>query len=110
MKNNDTLDLNLDYSKIKTYEEYREIWEKVGKIEVKMVEKNEQCKHNIGDIFIFDSPYSRPEKICNALLHVLNLYLWRVTLGFPSWNSEDKKVYKLHCPDPKGTVWEMKKL
>ena len=75
-----------------------------------MVEKNEQCMHNVGDIFIFDNPYTRPEKICNALLHVLNLYLWRVALGFPSWNTEDKKIYNLHCPDPKGTIWELKKL
>ncbi|HOT46807.1 MAG TPA: hypothetical protein PLM53_18140 [Spirochaetota bacterium] len=43
-------------------------------------------------------------------MHALKLYTWRVTLGFPSWNSENRKIYKLHCPDPKGTVWEMKKI
>jgi hypothetical protein len=48
--------------------------------------------------------------VCEALLHVLNLYTWRVALGFPSWNSENRKIHKLHCPDPKGTVWEMKKI
>lgn len=110
MKKNKSLDLNIDFKKIKKYEEYKKIWEKVGKIEIKMVEKNEQCKHNLGDTFILDNPYSRPENLCNALLHVLNLYTWRVTFGFPSWNGENRRIFKLHCPDPKGTVWEMKKI
>lgn len=110
MKKSKSLDLNIDYNKIKKHEEYKKIWEKVGKIEIKMVEKNEQCKHNLGDIFILENPYSRPENLCNALLHVLNLYTWRVTFGFPSWNDENRRIFKLHCPDPKGTVWEMKKI
>jgi uncharacterized repeat protein (TIGR04076 family) len=105
-----SLDLNIDFNKIKEYEEYKKIWEKVGKIEIKMVEKNEQCKHNLGDIFILENPYSRPENLCNALLHVLNLYTWRVAFGFPSWNGDNRRIFKLHCPDPKGTVWEMRKI
>jgi hypothetical protein len=44
------------------------------------------------------------------LLHVLDLYVWRAALGFPSWNRENRKVFKLHCPDAKGTVWEMRKI
>jgi hypothetical protein len=41
---------------------------------------------------------------------VLELYLWRSALGFPSWNEEDRGVFQIHCPDKKGTVWEMKKI
>ena len=74
-----------------------------------MIEKNEECRHNLGDTFIFDNPYTRPAGICAALLHVLDLYTWRATLGFPSWNGGDRRVFKIHCPDPRGTVWEMKK-
>src|SRR4030042_5505451 len=104
----DTIDLNMDLSAIKNHSDYRKLWEKIGKIEVKMIEKNEECKHNLGDTFIFDDPYTRPAGICRALLHVLDLYTWRAALGFPSFNGENRKVFKLHCPDPKGTVWEMK--
>lgn len=106
----DILDLNIDASRIRTHEEYSEIWRKIGKIQIKMIEKHEDCKHNIGDIFIYENPYKKPEGVCTALLHVLELYTWRVSLGFPSWNVENRKVYKIHCPDAKGTIWEMEKI
>ena len=109
---NDILDLNIDVSDIKNHEEYRKLWNKMGKIEIKMVEKNEECKHCLGETFIYENenPYDKPDGVCNALLHVLDLYTWRVALGFPSWNSEDRRVHKIHCPDAKGTVWEMRKI
>ena len=103
------IDLQIDIEKIKNHEDYQKLWSKLGKIEIKCVEKNEECRHKIGDTFIFENPYKRPLGLCEALLHVLDLYLWRVALGFPSWNSENRKIFKIHCPDAKGTVWEMKK-
>lgn len=105
-----TVDLNLDLSQIENHPQYIELWKKLGKLEIKMVEKNEECKHNVGDVFYYEHPYRRPAGVCPALLHVLEFYVWRSVLGFPSWNSSDRKVYKLHCPDPKGTVWEMRKV
>ncbi len=107
---NEILDLNIDVSNIKNHEEYRNLWKKIGKIEIKMVEKNEECKHCLGDTFIYETPYEKPKGVCNALLHVLDLYTWRVAVGFPSWNSEDRKAHRIHCPDAKGTVWEMRKI
>ena len=94
---------------MKTHEDYIELWKKIGKIEIRMVEKNEECKHNVGDTYIFENPYKRPQGVCEALLHVLDLYTWRVALGFPSWNEENRMVFKIHCPDPKETVCEMRK-
>jgi uncharacterized repeat protein (TIGR04076 family) len=75
-----------------------------------MIEKNEECKHNLGDVFVYKNPYDKPQGVCTALLHVLDLYIWRVALGFPSWEETDCKVYRVHCPDKLGTVWEMRKL
>jgi uncharacterized repeat protein (TIGR04076 family) len=110
MGKNNSIDLNVDLSKIKNHEDYRGVWQRLGKIEIKMVEKHEECRHNLGDTFQYENPYKRPKDVCEALLHVLDLYVWRAALGFPSWNSENRKVFKLHCPDPKGTVWEMRKI
>jgi uncharacterized repeat protein (TIGR04076 family) len=107
---NDIMDLDIDMSSIKDHEEYRKLWDRIGSIEIKMVEKNEECIHNLGDTFIYENPYKKPEGVCNALLHVLELYTWRVAFGFPSWNSEDRKVHRIHCPDAKGTVWEMRRI
>jgi len=104
------IDLNLDFNTIQCHDDYRKTWDRLGRIEIKMVEKHEQCKHEIGDCFIYENPYKKPDNVCTALLHVLDLYIWRVSLGFPSWNPENRKVFKLHCPDPKGTVWEMRKI
>lgn len=97
-------------NRILTNEEYKELWTRLGPIQIKMVERIGLCPHNIGDTFTYQNPYDKPQGICTALLHVLELYTWRVTLGFPSWESDDRTIYRVHCPSKKGTVWEMKKL
>lgn len=101
------IDLNID--NIKNRDEYKEYWDNLSKVEIKCVGKFGNCKHNIGDVFYYNNPYSKPANVCNSLLHVMDLYIWRVTLGHPSWNDEDHRVFKIHCPDYKGTLWEMKK-
>lgn len=102
--------LDLDIGSVHDYESYRELWKELDPIEVRCVEKNETCRHAVGDSFVYETPYKRPAGLCDALMHVFELYLWRTTLGFPSWNEEDPKTYRIHCPDAKGTVWEMRKL
>ncbi|MDP4146893.1 MAG: hypothetical protein Q8936_20875 [Bacillota bacterium] len=107
------MDFNLDVlpnMKGLPYEEYKNLWEGLGPIEIKMIEKYEECKHKLGDVFIYKNPYEKPQGVCTALLHVLDLYIWRVALGFPSWEEDNCKVYRIHCPDKKGTVWEIRKL
>jgi uncharacterized repeat protein (TIGR04076 family) len=89
---------------------YKAAWSNLPRIQIKMVEKNGECRHNLGDTYIYENPYKRPENVCFALLHVLDLYTWRVTLGFPSWNEKDGHVYRIHCPDHTGSVWEMRRI
>lgn len=92
-----------------TDEEYKNRWKDIGSIEIKMVEKLGKCKHQLGDTFQYETPYKRPNDVCFALLQVLDLYTWRVIQGFPSWEKDDRTVYRIHCPSKLGTVWEMKK-
>jgi uncharacterized repeat protein (TIGR04076 family) len=106
---NERIILNIDHSTIKDHAEYKALWEKLVPVRITMVEKYEECKHCVGDSFVYRNPYARPEGVCAALMHVLDLYIWRAALGFPSWNGEDRSVFKIHCPDPKGTVWEMRR-
>jgi uncharacterized repeat protein (TIGR04076 family) len=102
--------IDLDTSSM-TDEAYRKLWNRIGKLEIRCVEKNGQCFHNVGDTYYYDKiPYRRPDKVCYALLHVMELYTWRVALGFPSWDAGDRNVYRVHCPDRTGTVWEMKRV
>ncbi len=110
MKDDDgTFDLGIDVTKIASHADYRELWKRIGRIEIRMVEKHEECRHDLGDTFVYENPYRRPDGVCEALLHVLDLYTWRAAFGFPSWNAADRKAFRIHCPDPKGTVWEMRK-
>ncbi|TAL33135.1 MAG: hypothetical protein EPN93_13945 [Spirochaetes bacterium] len=104
------IDLNLDFSAIRDHADYQDLWKRIGKIRITMVGQHEECRHALGDSFEYENPYKKPEGVCNALLHVLDLYTWRVALGFPSWNGADRRVHRIHCPDAKGTVWEMRKV
>ena len=110
MPHEKSIDLNIDPALIKDHGDYQELWKKIGRIEVRMVEQHEECRHRPGDTFIYENPYVKPAGVCGALLHVFDLYTWRTALGFPSWNAENRKVFRIHCPDPNGTVWEMKKI
>jgi uncharacterized repeat protein (TIGR04076 family) len=104
------LDLSIDYNTIKNDDDYKKIWSKIARVEIKMIEKIGKCKHNINDSFVYETPYKKPQDVCNALLHVLDLYTWRVAFGFPSWEKDDRQVFRIHCPSKKGTVWEIKRL
>jgi len=106
----DKIDLNIDLHSPMNRDEYLKNWERLYKIEIKLTEKIGECKHNIGETFYYDNPYRRPENVCFALLHVLDLYTWRVTFGFPSWNEKARDVFRIHCPDHTGTIWEMKRV
>ncbi|MCK5609240.1 TIGR04076 family protein [Candidatus Pacearchaeota archaeon] len=102
------LDLGIDSAKIQSYDDYRRVWGKIAPVDIKMVEKNEQCIHKPGDTFMYKTHYEKPNDLCSALAHVLDLYIFRASVGFPSWE-DDPDVYKIHCPDKKGTVWEIRR-
>lgn len=93
-----------------TDEEYRNKLKETGPIQIKMIEKLGKCKHQLGDTFKYNTPYERPNEVCFALLYVLDRYTWQVAQGFPSWEKDDRSVFRIHCPSKLGTVWEMKKL
>jgi uncharacterized repeat protein (TIGR04076 family) len=110
MSKEGSIDLHIDFGSVRNFDEYHDLWRRLGRIEVRMVEQHEECRHKVGDVFIYENPYQKPAEMCPALLHVLDLYVWRVAFGFPSWNTENRRVYRLHCPDPRGTVWEMERI
>lgn len=90
--------------------QHKEEWEKLGSIEIKMIQKDGECPHALNDKFYYKNPYTKPENVCTALLNVLDQYTWRVALGFPSWEKDNRNIYRIHCPSKKGTVWEMRKI
>ena len=82
----ENVDLGIDVEEF-TDGDYHELWKKRGRIQIRLVEKLGKCSHEVGETFIYDDPYHKPEGVCYALLHVLDLYTWRTALGFPSWDA-----------------------
>lgn len=108
MKNDQHLDLGIDAADIKSHDDYHQVWQRLAPVEVTMIEQNEQCHHALGERFVYRHHYDKPEGICMALHHVLQLYIWRASVGFPSWE-EDPSEHRIHCPDKKGTVWAVRR-
>ena len=108
MDNKNVSCFGIDLRQPLTNAAYKGLWTDLPKIRIELVEKIGQCPHEEGDVFFYENPYKLPQNLCYALLHVLNLYTWRVSLGFPSWDENHPGSYRIHCPDPTGTIWEMK--
>ncbi len=85
MEKNDKSDIRLGLDPAgMTDDDYRRLWDGMGRLEIKVVEKTGQCRHKVGDTYYYDRmPYRRPEGVCYALLHVMELYTWRTALDFP---------------------------
>jgi uncharacterized repeat protein (TIGR04076 family) len=111
MPRRDYLDLGFDFGKIRSYADYKtEAWRRLAPIQVTMIKEDEPCPHHrVGDSFLYRNHYDKPKVICSALHHVLQLYLFRASIGFPSWEEDDPSVYRVRCPDKNGTVWEVKR-
>ncbi len=90
-------------------EEYLAAWKNLSPLVLTLTHKSGRCKHEVGESYTLKNPYDRPPQLCSALLHVLQLYTWRLTLGFPSWEADEPDVYRVHCPSKTGTVWEIRK-
>ena len=60
MDDSEKIDLNIDIASIKNHDDYKKLWGKIGTIEILCVEKNEECRHNVGDVFMYGNPYMRP--------------------------------------------------
>jgi len=93
-----------------TDSQYKARLAETGPLEIRLVTKTGKCPHAVGDTFYYETPYARPKEVCSALLHVVDFYTWRAALGFPSWESDDREVFRVHCPSKNGTVWELRKI
>jgi hypothetical protein len=85
-------------------------WAAAGPLELKLTALQGACAHAEGTVYAFANPYELPSGLCEAMATVVRGYLWRVALGFPSWEADDPGVYRLHCPSKTGAVWELRRV
>ena len=109
MNDEQCLELNINPDDIQSDSEYKQVWKRFAPVAATMITENEKCQHSLGDAFVYKNHYDRPQGICVALHHVLQLYIWRASVGFPSWEPDDHRVYRIHCPAKKGMVCELKR-
>ena len=106
------LDLGFDFGQIKSYADYKEqAWGRLAPVRVTMIKEDEPCPHHkVDDSYLYRNHYDKPEGIYSALHHVFQLYIFRASVGFPSWEEDDPSVYRVRCPDKNGTVWEVRRV
>jgi hypothetical protein len=109
MDHREWLQLNINPDDIRSRSDYKEIWKRIPPVTATNIVENEKCQHRLGETFTYANHYDKPNGICTALHHVFQLYVWRASLGFPSWEPDDSRVYRIHCPAKKGTVWELRR-
>jgi hypothetical protein len=109
MDSDECLRLNIDLAKVTSPADYKGTWKRIAPVTATNIQKNQKCPHALGATFVYRDHYDKPEGICTALHHVLQLYIWRASVGFPSWEPDDRGVYRIHCPAKVGTIWELRR-
>ena len=61
MDNTEYLNLDIDFNEVKLHTGYKEIWKRFSPVKVKMIEKNEDCLHNLSDSFLYNNHYDKPK-------------------------------------------------
>ena len=79
MTSKKNLDLNLDVSSFSD-DDYQELWNQIGRIRIKMVEKIGKCNHELGDTFYYQTHTSN-QKECAMPCYMSWIYI----LGEQRW-------------------------
>jgi len=79
-------------------------------VKATMVEKRGECIHNLGDEFLFKSPFFCPKDLCSAARESLRPYVTMCSLGGMSWEKDNPEIWLISCPSKKGTVWKLERV
>ncbi|KON30411.1 hypothetical protein AC482_03885 [miscellaneous Crenarchaeota group-15 archaeon DG-45] len=80
------------------------------KVRITCEEKTSKCPHNVGDTFTFPNAMACIPELCPSIQNPARPYVIRCAAGVPSWESDDKSIYRIHCVSKKGTVWRLERV
>ncbi|HVP37348.1 MAG TPA: hypothetical protein VMT04_10160 [Terriglobales bacterium] len=80
------------------------------RVQVKLIRKIGKCPHEKGEVFVYVHPNCRPEGLCGAAAISLEPFVMRCSAKIPSSEKDNPKIYRIHCPSKKGTIWEIKRI
>ena len=66
--------------------------------------------HATGAHVIAEHVQDYAEGLCSGIQDPARPYAAYCALGMPSWESDDKKVYRIHCVSKKGTIWRIERI
>ena len=79
------------------------------KVRITCEEELGKCHHNVGDTYVYDSPMAYIQELCVGIQDPARPWVSQCASGNPSWEGDDKSIYRIHCISKKGTVWRIEK-
>ena len=79
------------------------------KVRITCEEKLGKCRHNVGDTFVYTKPTGYVVELCSGIQEPARPFVTRCAAGVPSWEGDDRSIYRIHCISKKGTVWRLEK-
>lgn len=80
------------------------------KVQITCEEKIGKCRHNVGDAFTFSNAMTCIPELCGGIQSPARPYISLCAVGVPSWEGDDKSIYRIHCISKKGTVWRLERI
>jgi len=77
------------------------------KVRITCESKHGVCEHNVGDTYVFEHIQDYVKGLCSGIQDPARPYAAYCALGQPSWESDDKSIYRIHCISKKGTIWKL---
>ena len=79
------------------------------KVRITCEEKLGKCHYNVGDTYVYDNPMAYIQDLCVGIQDPARPWVSQCAAGTPSWEGDDKSIYRIHCISKKGTVWRIEK-
>ena len=80
------------------------------KVRITCEEKLGKCHHNVGDTYVYPNPMAYIQELCLGIQDPARPWVSHCASGNPSWEGDDKSIYRIHCISKKGTVWRIEKI
>ena len=96
------LSLGVDYAGIADYKDYRDFWKRLPRVEARMVEQHEDCRHSLGEVIMFDRQLRGTHRHLPRPLPRLSARSVEALPRLSLMDEEDRSAYRLHCPDARA--------
>ena len=80
------------------------------KVRVTCESKHGVCEHEVGDSYVIEQVQDYVKGLCSGIQDPARPYAAYCALGMPSWESDDKSIYRIHCISKLGTVWRLERI